>query len=456
MKRVEHARKQEETKQSAFREFSKYTLLNVLGMLGLSCYILADTFFVAKGLGANGLTALNLAIPVYSFIHGSGLMLGMGGGTRYSIQRGRGSSLQGDTIFTNVMYFAMGFSVMFVMLGVFCSEGITRLLGADEAVQNMTRIYLQMLLIFSPAFMCNDILNCFVRNDGAPYLAMKAMLAGSISNILLDYVFIFGFRWGMFGAVFATCLAPMIGIGVLSGHVRRGSHGFHLRRLRPQLKTMYSSAFLGISAGITEVASGLVMIVFNGIILGICGNIGVAAYGVIANLSLVVMSIYTGIAQGMQPIVSRARGEGDERRQRQSLYYGLAMELIFSVVIYVMMVLFASPIVTLFNEEGNLQLQQIAKAGMVLYFAGIPFAGGNIVLSAFFAATEKGLSAQVISLLRGVVLIVPMIFVLSAVWNMTGVWLAFPVTELIISLLGVYLYLRGNAFLRCRTGKTGL
>ena len=114
------------------RTFLKYTSLNVMGMIGLSCYILADTFFVSKGLGANGLAALNLAIPVYSFIHGSGLMIGMGAGTKYSILKSQRKNESADHVFTSAFILTLALAAVYVLLGVFTSAQIARLLGANE------------------------------------------------------------------------------------------------------------------------------------------------------------------------------------------------------------------------------------------------------------------------------------------------------------------------------------
>lgn len=204
--------------KSQLKEFSRYCTLNVLGMIGLSCYILADTFFVSKGLGRNGLTALNLAIPVYSFIHGSGLMLGIGGATKYSIFKSNKERKNANTIFTNTFYLATVISIVFVLVGIFLSKSLTTVLGSDSDVFKMTNIYLKCILIFAPAFIINDVLICFIRNDNNPNLSMYAMLGGSLSNIILDYIFIFPLQLGIFGAVFATGLAPIISILILSLH----------------------------------------------------------------------------------------------------------------------------------------------------------------------------------------------------------------------------------------------
>lgn len=149
-------------------EFAKYVSLNMAGMLGLSCYTLADTFFVSQGLGADGLAALNLAIPVYSFIHGSGLMVGMGGGTKYAIQKSQNDHSAANRTFTNACYLVAALAVVFVLAGIFFPGTIVALFGGEGAVYAMSRTYLRVLLLFAPAFLANNLLLCFVRNDGAP------------------------------------------------------------------------------------------------------------------------------------------------------------------------------------------------------------------------------------------------------------------------------------------------
>ena len=257
-----------------------------------------------------------------------------------------------------------------------------------------------------------------------------------MANILLDYVFIFPLGMGIFGAVLATGLAPLISIAIMSGHWMGKNKGFHLAKTEIQGQTALLILSLGFPSLITEVSSGIVIIVFNVIILGLKGNVGVAAYGVIANLSLVVISIFTGIAQGMQPLISSAYGRGDSARIRGILRYGLAAAVFISLTLYAGICWGAAPITAVFNSENNLKLQEIAEYGLRLYFTGIPAAGLNIILSIFFTSTEQAVPAHIISLLRGLVLIIPIAFFLSGLWGMTGVWLAFPATELVCALTG--------------------
>lgn len=427
-------------KSNCFQDFVKYSSLNVLGMIGLSCYILADTFFVSKGLGTNGLTALNLAIPIYSFIHGSGLMIGMGGGTKYSIQKSQGKDKVANSIFSHVVAIAAVFAAVFVLIGLFFSGNIVTLLGADETVYQMTKTYLQVILLFAPAFLMNNVLLCFVRNDGAPQLSMTAMITGSLSNIILDYVFIFPCQMGIFGAVFATGLAPIISMLILSSHFIKKKNQFHWIKCRLERRMAASICSSGIPSLITELSSGIVIIVFNSIILGLEGNVGVAAYGVIANLSLVIIAIYTGIAQGIQPIMSRNYGVGNHRNIQLILWYALITMLILSVIVYMGVFLGAEQITAIFNSERNELLQTIAVEGLKLYFIACPFAGFNIIISIYFTSTEYPIPANIISILRGFFVIIPMAFLLSSIAQITGVWCAFPATELLVTIVGVIFF----------------
>lgn len=421
-------------KSSWMGEFCRYVSLNVVGMLGLSFYILADTYFISLGLGTNGLAALNLAIPVYSFMLGCGQMVGMGGGIKFAILKNQENRSTTDRIFTTSLYLGAAVALALVLLGLFGADAMVTLMGADQTVYPMTRTYLRVLLLFSPAFILNNILLPFVRNDGQPQLAMAAMIGGSLSNVVLDYLFIFPCKMGILGAVVATGFSPIISMAILSPHFIRKKHSFHLTkcRWRPGLSAGILSA--GAPSLITELSSGVVILAFNAILLGLEGNSGVAAYGVIANLSLVVTAIYSGIAQGVQPILSSSYGRGEGEKLRAILRYALTAMLALSAAIYLGMYLGAGLIAAAFNNQGDPLLQSLAVQGLKIYFLACPFVGFNIILAAAFAALEQPRPAQVISLLRGFFLILPVTFLLSRWWGALGVWWAFPVTEALVFL----------------------
>lgn len=423
-----------------FREFSRYTILSILGTLGVSCYILADTFFVAKGLGTNGLAALNIAIPVYNFIHGTGLMLGMGGATKFSICKSQNAKVNANLIYTNTIIVAVIVSIIFMLLGIICSKNLALLLGADLSILETTNTYLRWLLIFSPAFILNDVLLCFVRNDANPQLAMLAMLIGSFANIVLDYIFIFPLKMGIFGAILATGISPLISILMMLPHWLQKKNNFHLIKAKMCTQIIISDLSLGFPSLIAQVSSGIVMIVFNTIILSLEGNTGIAAYSIIANISLVIVAIYTGIAQGVQPLISRSYAAGNKAHTRLMLRYAITSMAILSGALYLLLIIFPENIISVFNSENNTELQAIAILGLKLYFTSSPFVGYNIILAIFFTSLEKARPAHILSILRGFALIIPLAFLLSTLWGMIGVWMTYPVTEFLVALLGFIIY----------------
>lgn len=429
-------------KHLLFYDFIRYSFFSIMGMIAISFYILADTFFIAQGLGTDGLAALNLAIPVYDFIHGTGLMIGMGGATKFSILKSQHQQAGCNRIFTNTIWIGIFFSLIFVLAGLFFSGNLSVLLGADHNIYDMTHTYLFVLMMFSPAFIFNDIVLCFVRNDGNPRLSMLATVCGSLFNVIFDYLFIFPMHLGMLGAVLATGFSPVAGILIMSPHWLGKESGFRFQKLLPDRDSVRINLSLGFPSLLSQISSGIVMIVFNMLILHLEGNTGVAAYGVIANLSLVVLSFYVGIAQGIQPLISRSYGQKQQDHIQKFLQYALGSMLILSVLIYLILFFFADPITSAFNSESNKTMQAIAVTGLRLYFTSLAFAGFNIILSMYFTSVEKAVPAQIISFLRGLILIIPIAFLFASLFQMTGVWLSFPATEFVTAAIGVLLFQR--------------
>ena len=185
--------------------FARYVSLSVIGMIFLSAYILADTFFISLGVGSNGLTALNIILPLFNLLNGLGLLIGFGGGSRCIIHKSQGDDIKANKVFMTSLYLALLFSIFFIISGFFASD-ILKFFSAEGKVLELGTTYLSVMFFFSPAFLLNNLLLGFMRNDNAPSLAMTGQIVGSLSNVLLDYIFIFPLKMGIFGAILATSL----------------------------------------------------------------------------------------------------------------------------------------------------------------------------------------------------------------------------------------------------------
>lgn len=417
--------------------FGKYVFQNILGMLGISAYVLADTFFISQAEGADGLTALNLVLPLYSLIFAIGSMIAVGSATRFKIQFAKKES-DSHNYFSNAIFWAIIFSLSFIIIGLCIPDKLMILLGGDEGIVKLGTPYTRIFMLFTPFFMLNYIFNAFVRNDDAPSLAMAATLSSSLFNIVMDYVLMFPLKLGMAGAALATAFSPVVGIIICSFHFMSKKNNIKFKWQFPSLNKLVISCQLGISAFIGELSSGITTVVFNFLILGLAGNEGVAAYGIIANVAIVATAIFNGIAQGSQPLVSEFYGKANPTSINKILKLSIITALSLAGLILITIIILKTPIVNIFNSEHNAVMYEYAIEGLPLYFIGFIFAGFNIVGTGYLSATESALWAFITSILRGVVAISICAFVLSKVFGLTGVWLAFPAAELITAGLMIF------------------
>ena len=410
------------------KNFYKYVSQNILGMIGFSCYVLADSYFISVAKGADGLTALNLVMPLYSIIFSVGEMIGVGSAIRYAIGKIK-KDADADKYFWNSLIWCVMSSVIFVFAGVFFSADIMRVLGADEHIVAVGNNYTKIFMCFAPMFMCNYVANAFVRNDGAPEIAMLATLFSSLFNIVFDYILMFPMKLGMEGAALATALSPVIGMAICCIHFFSKKSTIRIRVCRPSVKLLVSGCQLGVSAFVGEMSSAVITLAYNFVILGIAGNIVVAAYGVVANIAIVTTAAFNGIAQGSQPLISKCFGKGDREGCLQLKKMGYITAFVLAGIMYCILFTFSKEFVAIFNSEGSEMMAVYADMGVKLYFTGIFFAGLNIVGSGVFSATQEAVKAAVVSVARGFVFILGFVFLLSYLFEMTGVWLAYAAAE---------------------------
>lgn len=413
---------------SVGKQFLKYIPQNILGMVGISLYILADTFFISKSVGADGITALNLVLPVYSVIFSIGAMIGVGSAIRFAIAKSR-QSRDTDSYFSNGLFWGTAIGLAFALAGLIFPDKILALMGGDEEIVRVGTSYTRIFMIFSPCFIWNHTCNAFVRNDGAPLRAMIATLSSSLFNIVADYVLMFPLGLGMSGAALATAISPVIGVGVCLTHILSKKSNIKLKLIKPSFSRLIRSCQLGVSAFVAEISSGVMTATFNMLILGLTGNVGVASYGVVANISLVATAMFNGVANGSQPIASTFYGQGEKSKLKELLKLGFITAIGMSAVMIAIVYIWSATLANIFNGENNKILAEYAEEGLKLYFTGFVFAGINIVGTSILSAMEEAKGAFIASVMRGFVAIVAFAFLLSAIWGMKGVWLAFPAAE---------------------------
>lgn len=422
--------------------FSKYLIPSISATLVTSIYILVDTMMVGKGVGAMGIAALNLLLPVFSLFYGTGLLFGVGGSVLFSISKGRNDERAAQEYFTGAALCAAMASAVYVIGFHVFFDPVTAWLGRKEATDHLVREYGRILVSAAPVFLFSSFLQAFIRNDKAPKLAMAGVISGGVTNIILDYLFIFPMDMGMAGAVIASVIGTVLTILILSTHffspvnTLRLVKGFHVKKIR--------EVFLnGLSSFLIDLSSGIIIFLFNIQLLAYKGDIGVVVYGIISNSALVVSSVCNGIAQAAQPVWAANFGAGNQKRVLQTRRLGEISVGLAGLLFVAVGLLMPSVMVELFVEPTP-EIMAMAVPAVRIYFISFLGMGFNLLFSAYFQSVLKPGFALLICLLRGLVLNGILVFILPVFFGVEGIWMTMVATEFVTLAAGIWLMHRNQ------------
>jgi putative MATE family efflux protein len=431
---------------SVLRNYLKYSMFNILGMLSISIYILADTYFIAQALGENGLAGLNIALSVYSIIHGSGLLIGVGCATKYQILKVSNKIEQAQQYYSLAIKTSFFIGIFFLVIGLLLSDKLSVLLGADEIIFPYANIYMKVMILGAPAYIFNQVFQAFIRNDNKANITMIAMICSAICNIILDYIFLFVFDMGMFGAAIATVGSTYLSILIMiSIHYRKKfSYLFLIIKTKINFYQLKYSLPLGLSAFVIELSISVVLITFNLLLLNLQGNVALASYGIVANIALVVLAIFNGLAQATQPLASQYYALKQKNNLKLIKKYGLIFSFFISLIIYIFINLTSDVIISLFNSTNSLELKNITNNAFRIYFLGFFIFSINLTRATIFASTQKAKQAFMISILRGLIIIVPSAIIFSRFLGVNGVWISFIIAEAITLKISLFSTKKSN------------
>lgn len=411
--------------------FAKFLLPSIFAMLGISVNIICDTIFIGQGVGKDGLSALGIAIPVYSLYNAVSLIIAMGGATLFSIFLGKNDQKSARSVYSSSILMALTIGLIVSFFGFIYSENIAKAFGASRELLNLTDTYLKIILFSGFNFILSGVLAVFLRNDGAPKVSMMAVITGSLTNIVLDYIFIIRLGMGMRGAAIATGIAPAVTITIILIWIFKNPKNmrFSVADMKNKIGFMPKILAIGWSSSLIEISSAIVIIIFNYTILSIIGPIGIAAYSIIANIAMVGTSILTGAGQSVQPIISVNYGAGIFSRVEAIKHLAERFSLFTGIFIFSVIMLFTKPIIMVFNSTDS-QLLELTSNGIRLYFLAFILMGINIVNISFFQAISYAKISNTLSFIRGFILMITNLYILSGIFGINGVWLTLPATEL--------------------------
>ena len=403
----------------------------MLSSLGWALSDMADAVVVGQRLGAVGLAAISLILPVYMvncmFAHG----LGLGGSVRYSRLLGEGRTAEAADSFHGVFGLALLFSVATAVLGSVFIEPLLALLGtrpADGALYTATKDYLQILVAATPLFYLSNILNYYLRNDGSQRRAGVGSVAGNLCDIALNVFLVLVLDLGTRGAALSTALGQIITICIyLPGFFgKKHTLRFALPRGRwlvPALSTLKA----GMATSVQYLYQMIFFLVCNNLLIRLGGETAVAVFDVIQNTSYLILYLFEGTGRAMQPILSTYQGEHNRQGKKNAVRLGFTAGLAAGGALIIFVELWPVGMCLLFGIAGS-PSEVLACTALRLYGAAALFAGVNILLCNYYQACENEKPSFLLETLRGVVLLIPLTFVCYAL-GLQHFWLLFLLTE---------------------------
>ncbi len=423
-----------------YKRLLQFVLSPVLMMICTSLYSIVDGFFVSNYVGKTPFAAVNLVMPVCMALGAIGTMIGTGGSAVVSQALGEGKKEKANQYFSMLVYFAVVLSIVLSLIGFVFAEPISVLLGAEgELLQNCV-VYSRLLYFALTPFVLQNIFQSFFVTAEKPSLSLKVSVAAGVTNVVLDYLFIAVFRWGIAGAALATGIGQLVGgIIPLVYFLRKNDSLLHLTKAMPDRRILLKTFGNGSSEMVTNLSTSLINILYNFQLMKLAGENGVAAYGIIMYVNFVFMAIFFGYSIGSAPVIGYHYGAGNYRELRN--LYGKSLVLMggSGLLLTLLAELLTVPLVAVFASY-DAELFAMTCHGFRLYAIAFAVMGINVWGSAFFTALGSGLISAVISFMRTLVFQIIVITILPVLMGIDGIWLAIAVAEFLALLVTVIFF----------------
>lgn len=415
-------------KEPVGKLFVKYSIPSVIAMIVFSLYIVVDGIFVGNVVGSAGLSAVNLAMPFFGVAMALGTMVAIGGGTITSIDLGRGDREEARRSFSLAFYILTAITLSLSVFTLLFTPTIAKILGSSEEIMPLVVEYLRALCLFLATFVGSSYLSANLRVMGKPNHAMVADIIGAGLNIVLDYIFIVEFGWGLAGAGVASGLAFTIGfLFALVQYLKKDSI-LKFVKANFDTKKVIKIFYNGSSEGITQFAVAFSNYIFNIVLMIKIGEMGVSAFSIILYISSLVVAVFAGICNGISPIISFNHGAKNKERIEKLLKIAIITISIIGVLSTILMMFGGETLIAMFTE-GDEALVSLTVEATRIYSIAFIVNGLNILSSAYFTAIEDAKTSAIISALRGAILIVVFIVLLPMIFGETGIWLTVPFSE---------------------------
>ena len=424
-----------------------------IGILVMSLNILVDTIFVGNWIGSIAIAAINVVLPVSFFIAALGMAIGIGGSSLISRALGADNKERALKTFGNQITLTLLLTTLMVALGLYYVDGLIPLFGGKGAIFDPAKIYYTIVLYGVPFLALCMMGNTVIRAEGKPRFAMIAMIIPSVGNLLLDYIFIYVFGWGMYGAAWASTGSYLLCISYIiwffrspNSELKLSGHHFYL-----EVGILREIGALGFVTLSRQAVTSITYLLMNNILFNLGGEPLIAVYAIIGRMLMFAFFPVFGVTQGFLPIAGYNYGARKYERVRESINTAIKYAAFMATLVFIGLMLFPDAITSLFlsnkpdlpaiERTTNLFVMEHTPPAMRWVFAATPIIALQLIGAAYFQAVGKAIPALLLTLTRQGFFFIPLILILPLYFGELGVWISFPVADVLATVVTGY-YLR--------------
>ena len=409
-----------------------------IGILVMSLNILVDTIFVGNWIGPTAIAAINVVLPVSFFIAALGMAIGIGGSSIISRALGADKHTKALKTFGNQITLTAIVTILFVVFGLIYINDIVPAFGGKGSIFEPARIYYRIVLYGVPILAFCMMGNTVIRAEGKPKFAMYAMMFPSVGNLLLDVLFIKVFDWGMAGAAWATTGSYMLCFlfilwFFLSKHSELKINFRHFGLDKSIVKEIGSLGFVTLAR---QAIVSVTYLLMNNILFDLGGETSVTAYAIVGRMLMFALFPVYGITQGFLPIAGFNYGAEKYKRVKETIFTAIKYAALLAGIVFVFLMVFPESITRLFTQDADV-LKETPPA-MRWVFAATPIIAVQLIGAAYFQAIGKAIPALLLTLLRQGLFFIPLIFILPKFYGALGVWMAFPISDVLATIVTGY------------------
>lgn len=416
----------------------KFAFPSMVMMVFMGLYTIVDTVFVARFVDTNALSSINIVCPVINIIVGLGTMIATGGSAIVAKKMGNGKTNEARSNFTLIIVTGIIIGLTITIIGLLFLDEIIRGLGASQILFPYCREYLTIQLIFAVGNIMQVLYQNLFVTAGKPTLGLVLSVLAGIANIIFDYIFIVLMQMGIKGAALGTGIGYIIPTIVGTMFFLTNKSELHFCKPKMDASVLTKSCSNGASEMVSQLATAVTTFLFNATMMKLLGEDGVAAITVIIYSQFLLTTLYIGFSMGVAPVISYNYGSENVKQLKKVVRICFGFIIIVSVFVFLFSFFAGESIAEIFAEN-NENVFEITKKGFAIFSFSFLFSGGNIFASALFTALSNGKVSATISFLRTFGFITIFLLILPRVLNVTGVWLAIPIAELLTLMLTIYL-----------------